>query len=427
MSENYDFNPYSFYNPPSQQQQQQNEQQQISFSQSLPSFSPHFNFSFPPPFPLPTTPIQQTLHEEQRYSKQQRVCSSDNYTADYNVCQQPLQLHSEQERLQKLRLAEYFGASEDIEQSDQQLMYNGTPINKRKKQHNEHDTFESQPHYKIDKPFTTVNEVDNNVIIDSDLSSVSSYVTAPEEPIMDDDNDLKHKRYYKELIKKYGRSPGKAYVNKPSVESYIDLPCQSGQLFNDQVNREAVVAIVEHFSLAQTLIIRDRNNYIMRTQGSVEQEELSKLMMHAIVSMGVGLYLCDNVYGTRFYVTLKLKGKRFRGRAKELYETMAKIVPSPDRLVRTHDLHVTVARFPITNDVDLKKLLKIVTDTGNGLRQAVTHDPLIGYLNTATVDEGFIGANTRNNLNNNIGIIREKIRRDLKDNGFHDEGYPGQK
>ncbi|KAI7850601.1 hypothetical protein BDC45DRAFT_572835 [Circinella umbellata] len=234
-----------FYNPPSQQQQQQ---QQIPFSQSLPSFSPHFNFSSrPPPFPLPTTPIQPTVYEEH-----------------------------EQERSQKIHLAKYFGVPED-------LMYNDTLIHKRKKQDNENDTFKLKPQYKSKKPFTTNNEVDNNAIINSDLSSVSSYVTAPEKPIMDDDNDLKHK-YCDEVIKKYGCSPGKVYVDKLRLEFKVKLPQQSAQLFCDEANCEAVIAIVEHFSLAQIRIIRDY-----------------------------------------FFVTLKLNGPKFRDHAKKLSETIAKI------------------------------------------------------------------------------------------------------
>ena len=237
MSQNYNIDPYFFYNSFYQQQQQQkpNEQQKIPFSQQLPSFSPHFNFTFPPPFPLPTVVTQQTtLHEELRYSKQRFVCSFDNYPTDYNVCQEIIQRHSEQERLQNLRLAKYFGDPEVLERSDQQLMYNGSPLNKRKKHDNEYDAFELHPQYKVENPFATLNEVDNNVMMDSDSSSISSYVTAPEEPIVDDDNHMKHKKYYKELIKEYGRSPGKVYVHKPKVEYKIKLPYPSAQLFINQ-------------------------------------------------------------------------------------------------------------------------------------------------------------------------------------------------
>ncbi|KAI7856542.1 hypothetical protein BDC45DRAFT_502998 [Circinella umbellata] len=237
-------------------------------------------------------------------------------------------------------------------------------------------------------------------MMDSDSSSISSYVTAPEEPIVDDDNHMKHKKYYKELIKEYGRSPGKVYVHKPKVEYKIKLPYPSAQLFINQAYREAIVAMVEQFSGAQTRILRDKYRYTMSIQGSVEQEELTKLMIHAI--------LCDNVYGTHFYVTLKLNGEHFRERAQNLYDTMTKIVPNPDRLVRTDNLHVTVAQFHITNDVDRKQLLKIVTDVGNELRQTITQDPMIGYFNTATVTEGFIGAVASKEYGNNIGRIRGK-------------------
>ncbi|KAI7850605.1 hypothetical protein BDC45DRAFT_539089 [Circinella umbellata] len=211
----------------------------------------------------------------------------------------------EQERSQKIHLAKYFGVPED-------LMYNDTLIHKRKKQDNENDTFKLKPQYKSKKPFTTNNEVDNNAIINSDLSSVSSYVTAPEKPIMDDDNDLKHK-YCDEVIKKYGCSPGKVYVDKLRLEFKVKLPQQSAQLFCDEANCEAVIAIVEHFSLAQIRIIRDY-----------------------------------------FFVTLKLNGPKFRDHAKKLSETIAKIVRVPNRLTKMDDLHITVSKILIKDKIDRK-------------------------------------------------------------------------
>ena len=78
---------------------------------------------------------------------------------------------------------------------------------------------------------------------------------------------------------------------------------------------------------------------------------------------------------------LKLDGEHFQGRAKKLYETMAKIVPKRASLTKIHDLHVTMSSFSVTDEMDRKRMLKIVKHAGKELTQAVAHDHLTGYLN----------------------------------------------
>ncbi|KAI7861064.1 hypothetical protein BDC45DRAFT_529669 [Circinella umbellata] len=165
-----------------------------------PSLCSPFNFSYPPPFPISHTPIQQAAFEEQqRYSKQRRLCFSDSSPTSYNECREPLHLNCDSEQLQKLRLEKYFGCPQDFEQCNQQM---------------------------------------NTFIFHSDKSSVSSYDKALEKLTTDHDknNDddahtnikrrkenstwssnpverLKRKNNLKKLVEKYGQSPGEKYMD----------------------------------------------------------------------------------------------------------------------------------------------------------------------------------------------------------------------
>ena len=254
MKQNHNFNSFRFHTAFLKQQQQRRQEQQMP--PPFPLVSPYFNFHFPPPtIPPPPTPIQEgTFEEQQRYSKQRRLSFSYNYPNCYNVGRQPLELNGEQLRLQDLRLTQYFGVPQDLEQYNQQMMYHDGPLNKRKHRDNDHDSVESQYQYKYVLPFTTNNSGGNDVINHSDLSSVSSYETAREEQIMEDEavvtnveqekennllsnnpvKYLKHREYLKELVKKYGRSPGEDYMGKPIKKYKIRLSHQSKQLFDDE-------------------------------------------------------------------------------------------------------------------------------------------------------------------------------------------------
>ncbi|KAG2222970.1 hypothetical protein INT45_012948 [Circinella minor] len=296
--------------------------------------------------------------------------------------------------------------------------------------YNEDEIDESED--KEDEEDTGYEDEDEELEDDSD--SVASYKTALNEPSgfdddeEDEDNEnnaillsdiystgekieWKMGKHFMNLINEHGEEPGVEH-NKGALEHHrIRLPTLTSVFFDKPDATEWATEVIHKFSKVDISIALTNKAYFMELTGTLGQCYYAIKAMDAI--------LLDYVRLRTTYVLLRIDGPRFKQQAKNIENVLSTIVPDEQCISGLEDLHVTVARVPVTTDKRFKCLINTIKEAGDELREALKEDHFIGRFNQVyDITNTYLGVSSGRKKTDAIGVIRRVIQDKLKAAGL---------